>query len=88
MPWRGFKIIITCTFVGVFLGGIVGWMLGVAAPGFCMSVIPVLNDYHTTDGAHQIGLGLGVANGVIYGLIAGVALVIAEAIKYLKKPET
>ena len=85
-PVRSFLIIFCCTICGVVVGLIVGLILGSIAPDFGRALFGYRsgNEEYAFDG-RQLGIGLGIANGVWVGLFAGIALVIAEAIKYLKK---
>ena len=90
MPVRGFLIILVCVVSGVVLGFGVGFLLGTLALDFGTVLFGNYNRESGSSSYHfdgkQIGIGLGVANGVWVGLIAGIALVIAEAVKSLKKP--
>ena len=86
MPWRSIKIIILCITIGVVLGAVIGLIIGVAAPSFCYAIFQVDGSLRHADAAREIGLGLGIANGISVGLVAGIGVVVAEAIKSWKKP--
>lgn len=79
---------IACIACGVVIGVAVGFLLGSLGPDFCLALFG--HDRHEAMNRfidpHALGLGLGIANGVWIGLIAGIAIVIGEAIKSLKKP--
>ena len=90
MPTRGFLIILVCVFSGVVLGFGVGLILGNVAPDFGIALFGGFSQDHSLPirrmNGQQIGIGLGVANGVWIGMVVGIGLVIAEAIKSVKKP--
>lgn len=86
-PIRSFIIILICTISGVLLGSLVGLLMGSTAPDFGPALLGLgrSKDEYPFNG-RQIGIGLGIGNGVWVGLLAGIAIVVAEAIKSLKKP--
>ena len=90
-----------CVGGGAILGTIFGFFLGMWAPEFCIAIfggkftVPQAGaPFMEMNGqrldipsyGHRFGLGLGMTNGVWIGLIAGITLVISEAIKSWKKP--
>ncbi|MBS1700254.1 MAG: hypothetical protein JST12_01215 [Armatimonadetes bacterium] len=90
MPTRSIAIVLGCVIGGIGLGFLFGVLIGTVAPDFCsvLLVNPAREAMHGphTYNSQQLGIGLGLANGAWIGLIAGVGIVIGEAIKSLKKP--
>ena len=84
MVGRSVVLILGCTIAGVLFGIVVGYLLGSLAPAFCFTILRSPDALNSGIGL-QLGLGLGIANGAWIGLIAGVAIVIGEAIRSIKK---
>jgi hypothetical protein len=76
-----------CLVGGLFGGAIVGYMLGTLAPDFCQMILKVPNSQLSNTTGLQIGIGLGIANGAWVGLIAGIVLVLVDAVKGRKEPK-
>lgn len=74
---RAFVIIAASTVVCTAGGGLLGYVVGVAAPGYYRAV------FHGGDAPGfvpaEVGLGLGVAQGAAAGLIVGIVVVLAVA---------
>ncbi len=62
----------------------IGWFLGSYAPNFYRQILPV-RDPESFDPV-EIGIGLGLVNGLIWGLIIGILTVAIIAWKETRRP--
>jgi len=67
-------IVLALTGLGILLGGIIGVCLGSFAPAMFFALFP-----ETGVDSAQLGLGLGVMNGLILGFILGIVAVLCLA---------
>ncbi|RYG42239.1 hypothetical protein EON79_19315 [bacterium] len=65
---RALKTLVACTLAGIALGGLIGWGIGTVAP------FTYINRMFGAAGpieAQQMGLGFGIINGSILGVVVG-----------------
>lgn len=72
---KGLLTVAGCGFAFTICGGLIGWALGKLAPDFFRVMFP-RDGEHAYDPA-RFGLGIGVANGVTWGLVTGLVVVLA-----------
>jgi hypothetical protein len=65
-------------------GATIGVFLGKAAPGFYRQTIAIRDE--ASFDAVELGLGLGVTNGLIWGMIIGMVVVAVLAWKESRRP--
>ena len=86
--WRAILTIFGLMIAFAILGGLLGWTLGVAAPNYYETVF---SNAATRPGFDptQIGLGLGITQGAVVGLVIGCVAVLSVAIiRSRKKTDT
>ena len=74
---RGFLITITSCLGFAGCGALVGYMLGVMAPDYYRTVFAIPPHAHVNP--VQVGLGLGLIQGAIAGLLVGMVIVVTVA---------
>lgn len=82
---RGLAIIVACGVGFGAAGGLLGFALGTGAPGYYRTVFRAGDD--PAFNPVQVGLGLGVTQGLIGGLVIGSVAVLAEALSRPTRPE-
>jgi hypothetical protein len=70
--------IFAATMLGGFVGAGVGAILGRWAPDFVRLIVGEARGRGDLDPA-ELGLGLGIVNGMLWGLLAGVVVVVVAA---------
>lgn len=82
---RALKLLIGCTLFGIVLGALIGWGIGTVAP---FTYINRMFGAAGTIEAQQMGLGFGVINGSILGVvIGGLALLYDLGVRFLATRE-
>jgi ABC-type antimicrobial peptide transport system permease subunit len=79
-PWRALKIFLGCGGGGAFLGGLLGALIGGLLPDYYHAVFrnPGLS-------ALEVGIGLGLTQGLGAGLVVGAIIVLATAISIRRR---
>jgi hypothetical protein len=73
---------IAFTLGGALVGGAIGWAMGTYIPGFYRATVPYFDDEGQQTSAVEIGLGFGIAQGLLMGFILACVILIASAIRY------
>ena len=74
---KGFFIVLLSTFLFGFGGALIGYTLGVVAPGYYRGVFPSGREPWFDPVA--VGFGLGLTQGLICGVVVGAVVVLAVA---------
>jgi hypothetical protein len=74
---RGFAVVIASAVVGALAGVGVGYSLGAVAPAYYRGVFP--NGNSPEFDPVQVGIGLGLTQGAVAGLVVGCVVVLAVA---------
>ena len=72
---NGLWIIIGSTLFFAFAGALSGWLLGLLAPDYYRVTLDFADDRN----AASVGLGLGVTQGAVAGIVVGAVVVLAAA---------
>jgi hypothetical protein len=82
--FRGFAIIIASAIAFGSAGGLTGFALAKAAPGYYPEVFGARNEEGFN--SVQVGVGLGVTQGLIAGLIVGCVVIVSVALARRRDP--
>ncbi|HZH98258.1 MAG TPA: hypothetical protein VEX38_04750 [Fimbriimonadaceae bacterium] len=74
------------TSVGGVIGALLGWWMGAYLPDFYRATIREYSDIGRPFDPVQIGVGFGLAQGLIMGFVLACVVLIASAI-YSRRPE-
>ena len=75
LAYKGFGLVIASTFIFGIGGALIGLLLGLITPAYYESVF----DLALADEAWQVGLGLGLTQGLVCGIIVGCVVLLASA---------
>ena len=76
------------TAAGSVIGGLIGWAFGRFTPDFYRATLPGSTHYEgNAPDPVQIGIGFGIAQGLLMGFILGCVVLIASAIRAKKAHE-
>lgn len=78
-PSQMILLLFGCSLGGGLIGTPIGWVIGKVSPGFVSGLFGGPN-YFFEDPA-QTGLGLGMVNGIIFGLLIGAFVIIMTVVR-------
>jgi len=83
-PTQMIAVIFGCAIAGGFIGTPIGWLVGVVSPGFVRGLFGGPENF--IDDPRTTGIGLGIVNGIIFGLLTGAFVVVMSVIRENRRP--
>lgn len=81
---QALRMILTTTVVGTVIGAVVGSSLATFNPGYYRACYPMVDEGSVSP--LEVGLGLGISQGMIAGTLVGAVLVFAVAVSRMNQP--